>query len=702
GLALEVEEVNEPLVIQAPAPNIGLFITGSADEVAPATEHVLPVLENVDGFAWQILHSLGANHYQYQDSSSFLEDFNDGDASLSQEEQLDHAMEHVLPYLDLTLRGDHSSFREAFNRPNDVDTVSDSNGYVDEDFDEAQLIPLSNPISLNGTLLSPTDEATFVASWSMRNGDQYDDIPSNWTVTTKCVLDNSTVFSGVIINDEARCVVPMSGVSPGSHQIKLKVFVEGGSGFITFDFNRTNDPIGLIDPYPELLVPQRGSVHLDSSEIATDPDGQPIEIMNATLLDNESHFNIVIDSDLLGITLVHNVDEEWEGTTKVALELKAGGEILDVLNVTLNGSILPIDDPLIQLSIVEQQVVDEDSPSIWFDVSQYISDPEGAPLSIEVNGLTQGEGELLSWMVESSNETIRFTPLLNANGAEVFTLTASDGFNTPLSIDVPFRVNPMDDAFDVTNSAWEIELAEEETLLLNLLDFAVDPDGDALIWQLESDGSTKSQMAISGQEFLISGLIDANGIDNGWWLNVTDGETVFEKRITLTISPEPDRPTLSNGSITKISENTLQLEWIWTDTDPDSEMDVIVNLDGVVQSGTMNCDSLLFTSSCTQLFTGEQIEGSILQFDIIARDPAFADVSMRIQYTVPLEPKISSGDSDDTSSGGSTLIAAVIIVPLVALVGWMLFQVRKPPQQPEPEDQSGGLLARVERKINQS
>ena len=699
GLALEVDEVNEPLTIQAPAPNIGLFITGSADEVAPATEHVLPVLENVDGFAWQILHSLGANHYQYQDSSSFLEDFNDGDASLTQEEQLDHAMEHVLPYLDLTLRGDHSSFREAFNRPNDVDTVTDSNGYVDEDFDEAQLIPLSTPISLNGTLFSPTDDAVFVASWSMRNGDQYDDIPSNWTVTAECMLDNSTVVSGVINNDEARCVVPMGGVSPGAHQIKLKVFVEGGSGFIAFDFNRTNDPIGLIDPYPELLVPQRGYAHLDSSEIAIDPDGQAIEIINATLLDNESHFNVIIDADLLGFTLTHSLDEEWEGATRIALELKAGGAILDILNVTLNASILPINDPLIQISTVGQQVVDEDSPAVWFDASQYISDPEGAPLSMEINGLLQGEGELLAWFVEPSNDTIRFTPLPNANGAEVFTLSASDGFNTPLSIDVPFRVNAMNDAFDVTESAWDIALEEEGTLLLSLLDFAVDTDGDALVWELESEGSTKSQMAISGQELLISALIDVNGIDNGWWLNVTDGDDVFEKRITLTISPEPDRPILSNGSITKTSDDMLLLQWVWSDADPDSEMDVIVNLNGVLQSGMIDCDS---SGVCSQIFTAEQVEGDILQFDIIAKDSAFADVSMRVQYTVPIESETPSSDSDGSSSGSSTLLAAVIIVPLVALVGWMLLQVRKPPQQPELEDQSGGLLARAERKINES
>ncbi|MEC7273158.1 MAG: hypothetical protein VXV85_05890 [Candidatus Thermoplasmatota archaeon] len=85
GLAMQVDSVQDPMVISGAMPNIALYITGSADEIAPATENVIPVLENVDGLAWQILHSLGANHYQYQDTSSFLEDFNDGDASLTQE-----------------------------------------------------------------------------------------------------------------------------------------------------------------------------------------------------------------------------------------------------------------------------------------------------------------------------------------------------------------------------------------------------------------------------------------------------------------------------------------------------------------------------------------------------------------------------------------------------------------------------------------
>ena len=57
GLAMQVDSVQDPMVTSGAMPNIALYITGSADE-CPATENVIPVLENVDGLAWQILHSL--------------------------------------------------------------------------------------------------------------------------------------------------------------------------------------------------------------------------------------------------------------------------------------------------------------------------------------------------------------------------------------------------------------------------------------------------------------------------------------------------------------------------------------------------------------------------------------------------------------------------------------------------------------------
>ena len=114
----------------------------------------------------------------------------------------------------------------------------------------------------------------------------------------------------------------MEGISPGQHELRLVVAVEGGTGFASFDFNRTNDPIEFEDPLPELLVPQRGSVVLNASDVASDPDGQIIRIMDATLLENESHFTVSISPDSSSFTLYHSVDEEWDGTTKLNLVLK--------------------------------------------------------------------------------------------------------------------------------------------------------------------------------------------------------------------------------------------------------------------------------------------------------------------------------------------------------------------------------------------
>ena len=73
--------------------------------------------------------------------------------------------------------------------------------------------------------------------------------------------------------------------------------------------------------------------------------------------------------------------------------------------------------------------------------------------------------------------------------------------------------------------------------------------------------------------------------------------------------------------------------------------------------------------------------------------------SIRVEDTT----STNTGDGDDSESGSNgTFVAAIIIVPLAAIVGWLLLQFRKPPRQPVPEGSSGGLLARAEAKVNQS
>lgn len=695
GLAMQVDEVQDPMITSGAVPNVALYITGSADEVAPATENVIPVLENVDGLAWQILHSLGANHYQYQDTSSFLENFNDGDASLTQEEQIDHAMEHVLPYFDLTLRGDHSKFREAFNRESNLYSSSDSNGYVDELLDDAKLIRISNVTSLNGTVFGPQDDAIFEALWSMRNGDVYADLPQEWMVEGHCLLDNTTTYQATIVDDNVSCTVPMQGISPGPHELRLVVSVEGGTGYASFDFTRTNDPIELVVPMPELLVPQRGSTVLNASDIATDPDGQAIRILNATILENESHFIIAISPDSSSVTLYHSVDEEWEGTTRIELDLEAEGGLLDQATATLTGRVIPVNDQIIQLSTIDQQTLTEDGESLYLNYDNYFLDPEQQPLTVFINGVNQGTGDLVSWSVSNDLPLIEFTPLPDANGAEVLQISISDGFNAPLIADVPLRIEAVDDEFIVDETAWSIVMDEEESLLVDLSVFAYDVDGDTLSWSIESAGSSKVMAALSGQELLISALLDEWGEDVGWWLNVTDGSNVFSKLLNVTIEPQPDRPTLSNASLERV-DDSLSVTWTWNDVDGD-EMDVILLLNGADITGERICD---VDGLCSELIEVDLQPTALLNIDIIARDSSFADVSIRLQYLVPDDQSTSTTGDDAGSNSGGSMFAALIILPLLAIIGWLLFQFKKPPQEPVRESSSGGLLARAEAKMN--
>ena len=108
--------------------------------------------------------------------------------------------------------------------------------------------------------------------------------------------------------------------------------------------------------------------------------------------------------------------------------------------------------------------------------------------------------------------------------------------------------------------------------------------------------------------------------------------------------------------------------------------------------------------ACVEINTIAFEPGSIVNIDIIARDSEFPDVVVRLN-SIRVEDTTSTntadGDDSESSSNG-TFVAAIIIVPLVTIVGWLLLQFRKPPQKPVPEASSGGLLARAEAKVNQS
>ena len=138
GFGIDTDDIGtEVNAIEMAHPSHALFLTGTVDTVTPIDEHAEPLLNQWNS-GWQLLEVVGANHVQYEDEQSFLDNLFDGDATMSEEEQQQHAIDKVKPYLDLTLKGDDESWYAGTSRENNPDQPSDSNSYLSENLSKNQ------------------------------------------------------------------------------------------------------------------------------------------------------------------------------------------------------------------------------------------------------------------------------------------------------------------------------------------------------------------------------------------------------------------------------------------------------------------------------------------------------------------------------------------------------------------------------------
>ena len=723
GLGLDLEDLDEDFewsdvaTPEFPQPNTGLFITGTVDEVAPSQE----TMERVDehgGIAWQWMHLLGANHYQFQDSQSFLE--NDGDATMSQTAQIDLASEHVIAYLDTVLHGDHSRFREAFNRAEGPQTVSDPNAYVDEQLKAANFLPWTSQTISHNASETVNATLTFVISlnWTLRDGTTFPELPAGWDVNLTCGWTNGPWETEAIIasNGTVSCHYPMAPVAPGLQTAWLKLQVEGAPSMYTASVFRENTPIEVLSPKPVIYVPQHSSRTLNASNIAIDPDGQPVRIVEATLIgDDASHFLIEIGQDGLDMTVSHALNEEWLGECVAEVTLRSDGLTVDEATTQLSVVMTPVNDPPLKSGTVPIQEMDEDGTSVVFDLGDVVSDPEGVPLELDIAGEKNGEQGPILFSIEG--ERITLTPLLNAHGATVLQILASDGENPSVLVEMAVVVNPVNDPVVVNASAWtNLSMVEDTPFTLALSPLAYDVDGDPLTWTLEGNLDVLS-VSLVNNSFELVPANDAFGIYQGLWLNVSDGSTTHSENLSLTIAAVGDLPFVAIESVQGMSGSTANMYWSVADVDGSVNTEASVSVDGTVvevshsclssSNGVYQCVTLLPFSpgSATSVYIELEVYDDELERSVIASkvfDP-LSDNSSNNQQ---------SESEEDDAEGALTLIvgAGGFVLVLLAGAAFVFFRSRgeddvesslASPRAVEPSTQEStqgsGLLARAER-----
>lgn len=537
-------------------PSMALFLTGTADDLAPAADNLDKVIENWNG-GWHRMAPLGANHVQYQDESGWLEEFGDGSGSMDRDEQQDHTMDHIHPYLDLILKGDHTKWANASNRDIDPQTISDSDAYVDENLNNSRLLKITDTTSPDEEL-QLGQSANMSINLSHRDGS----ILGAASSSAWCRHWNGSLIAGGFDdgNDSAHCSIEGDMLVPGEQVITLFAEWHGMMASHDFTLTRGNTPLQEVLPTPQISFDQHTSITLQPSLFATDPDGQDIFFMQANLSGNGSE-NISIYNNGSEITLTHVGEPEWQGSLALDIWLSEVSSNPDTLNLSTVVTLLPVDDAVIQLTDIPQQSFDEDSDGLELNLSQWFEDPEGQDLVVV--GSSNDANISIDWQ----DNLLHIDAAENWSGAAILNISVSDGATAAIWETFPLRVNSLLDppVFILTNFSFE----EDSSIQIPLSSIAYDSDSGNLQYSLSDEECSEPSLTVatSGDFLVLSSRANWFGIEDCWQISVNDGSTNITSSFTVNVSSVDDAPSVAWHSPEVREDGNISLGFTFFDDD---------------------------------------------------------------------------------------------------------------------------------------
>ncbi|MFH4570080.1 tandem-95 repeat protein [Vibrio diabolicus] len=315
---------------------------------------------------------------------------------------------------------------------------------------------------------------------------------------------------------------------------------------------------------------------------AIEEDSDPITITTEELLSNVD----IDDADTLIVTnvtiesgngtLIDNNDGSWtyipeaDDDTEVSFSYDIIDDDGGVINGTANLDIKPVNDAPIATNDAIQ--TDEDS-QVVIDVLANDSDIEGDDLSITSASVSEEQG-----IVEIVDGKLVFTPAENFNGNATISYTISDG-ELEDEAQVSVTVNSANDAPIALNDATITE--EDTSVTIDVLPNDTDVDGHELSIQSASVPSVQGTVEIIDGKLVFTPAENFNGDAEITYI-VTDGELTDEAKVTVTVNPVNDAPTIKVDAVESITEDAVSTDTVVAtltvrDTDtPEDELTVLL------------------------------------------------------------------------------------------------------------------------------
>ncbi|KPA18635.1 peptidase-like protein, partial [Candidatus Magnetomorum sp. HK-1] len=355
--------------------------------------------------------------------------------------------------------------------------------------------------------------------------------------------------------------------SSGDAQITVRATSRGKFVEETFAITveAVDDPPAVAKTIPDITVHEDApDMLIDLTPIFTDPDNADQNIVKSIVSNsNESLVLTKIIGNLLSLSYVPNAS----GSTTLILRGTSGEKSVKTL---FRIEVIPVDDPPMIATKIQQIIVNEDAPEQILDLSGVFTDLDDYDTNIQLSLLNNSNRNLVDASISGQWIHLRYLP--EQSGSAIISIRGtSNGLFAEDQLKI--TVNTVDDPPVVVNAIADVSMGiHDELLIIDLTNVFMDSDNNVIVKTIQkntnSDLATaliiENSLIIEHQAFIEGETeITIQGISNGQII-----EDTFKVFVNDTdIAPEVST-AIDDIIVPEDRENTvIDLTAVFTDQD---------------------------------------------------------------------------------------------------------------------------------------
>ncbi|MFS0838243.1 Ig-like domain-containing protein [Paenibacillus sp. 1P03SA] len=414
---------------------------------------------------------------------------------------------------------------------------------------------------------------------------------------------------------------------------------DGNGGTDTAVVTITVTPVNDAPVTADLNLTTAEDTPLAGAVSAADADGDALQFILGTGPVNGS---VTVAADG---TFTYIPAPDFNGTDSFTVVVNDGNGGSAISNVTV--TVTPVNDPPVALN--EAVFTLEDTP-VQGRVGA--TDADGDTLTFAL-----GAPPLNGTASVGADGVYTYTPALNFNGTDSFTVLVSDGSGGTAEAQVTVQVAPVNDAPVTT----DVALTTPEDTPASGTVTATDVDGDALTFALAAPPSNGTAVVNADGTFVYTPFPDFNGTDT-FAVQVSDGNGgTAISGVTVTVTPVNDPPAAEEIALVTPEDTPVSGQVTATDADGDSLTFTLGTQPANGTAAVTPAGAFTYTPAAdyngTDTFTvivsdgnGGMAEAAVTVTVTPVNDaPVTADLALTTSEDTPLAGTVTATDADGDS-----------------------------------------------------